>query len=336
MTQPWLPLLPAAAQINEQGAVIADTATDAKAATTQASLAPLPSQAVIRVTGADAAEFLHSQLSNDIRGLGEAETCLAAYCNPKGRMLALFRVVRDGDDFLLLLERELMATVLPRLKMFVLRAKVTLSEETEMLALGIARTEAPLKALFGDLPQGKGVVRDTNAYLLRLPSAERLYLLLAKPAEMSRYWPSLTADAAVVGTAAWRLLMIRAGLPDVFGATQESLIPQTVNLDLLDGINFKKGCYPGQEIVARMHYLGKLKRRMYRVRVASQEIAAGGEVRDAKDALVGELVLAAPSDEDGCSEALAVLRIDRLEDPNLHVGKAPVGLLTQAYEIPQE
>lgn len=293
---------------------------------------PLPGIGIIEATGAEAGAFLQGQLSNDILALDAGASQLAAYCNPKGRMLALFRVIRRQDGYLLLLPRALLANVLKRLRMYVLRAKVTLADVSDRwAALGVSGEQAAalLAAQGLELPDAPDAGRwQDDAGIWRLRGERPRALVLAPAERMAQLWTAL-ASLPRVGEPVWRLLDIRAGVPEILPGAQESIIPQMANLDLIGGISFTKGCYPGQEIVARMHYLGNLKRRTYRLLIDGDAPAPGAEVRDANGALAGEVVMAAPG-PDGRSEALAVLQMNRAGTTGLQVD----GRSVQAQPVP--
>lgn len=298
------------------------------------AIAPLPSLGIIEASGADVANFLQSQLSNDILSLADGDSRLAAYCNPKGRMLALFRVVRRQDGYLLLLPATLIDTILKRLRMFVLRSKVTLTDVSEHWAgLGVCGSQAQTllaeQGLVLPAEPDAGVWLAETA-LVRLRGDQPRALVLAPPQRMAALWAAL-APLPQISEQAWRLLDIRAGVPEILPGAAEKIIPQMANLDLLGGISFTKGCYPGQEIVARMHYLGNLKRRMYRLQIATAEPPQPGtDVRTAEGSLAGEIVMAVRS-LDGQSEALAVLQIDRAAAPDLQVDGSPAQALPVPY-----
>lgn len=298
------------------------------------AIAPLPSLGIIEASGADVANFLQSQLSNDILSLADGDSRLAAYCNPKGRMLALFRVVRRQDGYLLLLPATLIDTILKRLRMFVLRSKVTLTDVSEHWArLGVCGSQAQTllaeQGLVLPTEPDAGVWLAETA-LVRLRGDQPRALVLAPPQRMAALWAAL-APLPQISEQAWRLLDIRAGVPEILPGAAEKIIPQMANLDLLGGISFTKGCYPGQEIVARMHYLGNLKRRMYRLQIATAEPPQPGtDVRTAEGSLAGEIVMAVRS-LDGQSEALAVLQIDRAAAPDLQVDGSPAQALPVPY-----
>lgn len=295
---------------------------------------PLVHLAVWQVSGADAADFLQGQLSNDVRALLPGHSQLAGYCTPKGRMLALFRVIRATDGFLLLLPASIAQGVLKRLRMFVLRAKVSIEDVSDRrLALGLSGSEAAagLRALLGALPEqvDQGLVVDGHI-VVRVAGEPARFLVVADAPLAAAVWTQLRERAKPAGTPVWHWLEARAGLPQVFAQTQEAFVPQMANLDLVNGLSFTKGCYPGQEIVARMHYLGNLKRRMYRLRGDGDVPPPGAELRGPDGSLVGETVLATPAPSGGW-EGLAVVQLDRAQAGELRLNDAPVEVLPPPY-----
>ena len=212
---------------------------------------------VIAASGDEAEHFLHNQLTNDVEHLGEHEARLVGYCSPKGRLLATMLMWRAGDRILLALPRELLAATLKRLQMFVLRAKVKLTDASDEIALiGGATREAIATAPW------QRQDRDGGAWM-RVPNAGELQRCLwAGPvASAMPFWQQQRAQRPAAPASLWRWSEIIAGLPQVVEATKEQFVPQMINFELVGGVNFRKGCYPGQEIVARSQYLGKLKRR---------------------------------------------------------------------------
>ncbi len=269
-------------------------------------LAVVGSQGTIAVTGDDAASFLHTQLTNDVSHLGPGEVRLAGYCSPKGRLQASFHLWRDADTVFLQLARDIQPALQKRLSMFVMRAKAKLSDatpDTVLLGLGGQAAAAALQPLFGDLPAA-AYTRIDHALgtLLRLADAfgAPRYLWLASADAARQAWPGLSATLAAAGDDAWQLSGIHAGVPQITLATQEQFVPQMVNFELLGGVNFKKGCYPGQEIVARSQYLGKLKRRTALATVQA-DTKPGAEVFSAADPdqPCGMIVNAAPNGAGG-------------------------------------
>lgn len=199
---------------------------------------------LLSVSGMDARDFLHAQLTNDILNLASDRAALAGWCSAKGRLLATFLVIPAREGFLLQLSRDLAPALAKRLAMFVLRSKVKIADESERWAqFGVF--DAP--------PPGVRWEGDT----VSVPVDGKRYLRL-EPAAAASLACALDEDA-------WYLEEIRAGRPLITTATQDQFVPQMVNLETLGGVDFRKGCYPGQEIVARAQYRGQVKRRMVRL-----------------------------------------------------------------------
>jgi folate-binding protein YgfZ len=266
---------------------------------------------VIEVSGADAVAFLQSQLTNDIAALGADAAQLGGYCTAKGRLLAVFTAWREHDTVYLQLPREILPAVLKRLSMFVLRAKAKVrdaSTDWRCSALFGAGSAAAVHELYGISalsPWRAATVGE--ARLVRLPDAPRAgarYLRLARTASAE------PARAAEVSAAAWWWTQVDAAIPDVFAATQEAFVPQMINLEVLGGVSFRKGCYPGQEVVARSQYLGKLRRRMNAAHVAAQP-QIGADIVDGDGTAVGKIVLAAAAPGGG-TDLLFECPVDRL------------------------
>lgn len=230
---------------------------------------------ILRTQGNDAQSFLQGQTSNDIRSVSATRSQLSAYCNPKGRMLAIFRIFKWGDDYCLQLPAALAEATLKRLRMFVLRAKVKIElADTTLLRIGLSGPNAQqlLTEVIGSAPAAPDdCLALQDVVVMRLPGPHPRFELVAAPERMLALWPTLAARAQPAGPAVWSWLDIQAGIPTVLPATTEEFVPQMANLELVGGVSFTKGCYPGQEIVARMHYLGRLKQRMFRAHVTSNE-----------------------------------------------------------------
>ncbi|QOY92459.1 folate-binding protein YgfZ [Massilia sp. UMI-21] len=303
---------------------------------TEGFVAPVTDLGIIAAEGPDAAGFLHNQLTNDVEHLGRNEARLAGYCTPKGRLQATFLVWRSAqaepDTVYLQLPRAIQAPLQKRLSMFVLRAKARLRDATAeapfaaVLGLGGARAEAALRrhvATLPDTPYGKVecTVDGKTGTVIRLSDvfgAPR-YLWLTAPETAAAALPVLAGELALGGNQAWQLAAIHAGVPQVTAATQEQFVPQMINLELLGGVNFKKGCYPGQEIVARSQYLGKLKRRTALATVANPAARAGDEVFSMRDP--GQpcgMVVNAAANGLGGADLLVELKLDALGDDVRH------------------
>ena len=304
-----------AAGMQAAGEHFGTPAEELAAARDGAIVAPLAEFGLIRASGPDASVFLHNLLTNDIKGIDAATLRLAGFCTPKGRLLAIFAIWREGEDFLLLVPQEILPGILKKLSMFVLRAKVKLTDASaERVLLGASPAPAFCEPTLAAVSVTDGGV------LIRL-DASRALLCLQADAAPAR-WDALTEKARPVGSLAWQWLEIAAGQPRVVGATQEVFVPQMLNMDLpgVSGVSFTKGCYPGQEIVARTHYLGKVKRRMLRARFTTAA-APGTHVYapETGDQQCGALVSVAPSPEGGC-EALVSVQLGVVEAGEVHLG----------------
>lgn len=315
-----------------------DPAAERAAAASGSVVAALLHLGVLRVSGADAAAFLHGQLTNDVKGLGPDGARFAGYCTPKGRLLANFLLWRDGEAVLLALSRDILPAVQKRLGMYVLRSKVSIADVSgEIALLGIAGPEggnAVRAAIGAEAPSAAmGVVRGPGgAAAIRVPG-ERF--VIALPAEAApTVWESATRTLRPAGTPVWEWLEIRSGIVLVSAATQDELVPQMANLELVGGVSFQKGCYPGQEVVARSQYLGRVKRRTYLGHVAGQRAPRAGEAVFAAGAgePAGIVVNAAPAPSGG-HDVLATLQSSAAESGELHVG-APDGPRLELEPLP--
>lgn len=287
-------------------------------------LADLSHYGLIQLTGEDAQTFLHGQITNDLRGLRDERAVFAGYCSAKGRLLADFLVFRRAGELYLMLPRALREAVQKRLTMFVLRARVRLADASDAwVALGLngPGADALVRERFGRVPDAPmDVVQAADGWVVRL--GESRFDALVTPQAAPALWQAWSARARPVGAPAWDWLTIRTGVPVILPATQDHFVPQMVNLEVLGGVSFNKGCYPGQEIVARSQYLGKLKRRMYLAHVDA-DAAAGAELfsPDLPGQACGLVVNAAPAPEGG-ADVLAVMQVASHETGEVHLGSA--------------
>lgn len=298
------------------------------------SAAELAQYGMLSCTGDEARAFLHAQLTNDVLGLGTDAARRAGWCSAKGRLLATFLVIPQADGFLLQLSQDLAASVAKRLSMFILRARAKLADVSGAWAqFGIWGPSAVerLAALGLRAPSAElGVTRATDTLVVQV-GAQR-YLLALPVARRAQALAAL-GDA---GSGTWALEEIRAGRPMVVQATQDLFVPQMVNLERLGALDFKKGCYPGQEVVARTQYRGVLKRRMIRARVSAPVTpAADVFAEDLTGQASGTVVNGAPAPEGG-SELLAVVQISSLESGSaLRLG-TPDGAQLDPLPLPYE
>jgi folate-binding protein YgfZ len=288
---------------------------------------------VLRARGTDVVQFLQGQLSNDVSRLGPAVSLLAGYHNPQGRVLALLRLVHlADDDLLMILPRELVASLASRLSKFILRARVRLADESTERRItpavsALNSTAPPAHAL----PTTLGAVTRTAETRVVCVGETPARWLVVSPAGTPAPLP---AGCIPAEPRSWQRLQIAAGLPQVYTATCGEFVAQMLNLDVLGAIAFDKGCYTGQEVVARAHYRGRVKRRMQRfVTRAPQALNAGdsGALPDGRSLRVVEAVSLA----DGRCEFLAVAPLSAAENANAELAHAsPVPTVVEADALP--
>ncbi len=222
---------------------------------------------LILVTGDDAESFIQNQLSNDISHIDETRSQLSSYSTAKGRMLAILQVVHISNGYILITPLSMVESLLQRLQMFVIQAKVTLADASGHFTRFALQTDINEIVSHALLPQQIGQVLQNDSLIsLQVSSldGQKRYLVLCLSLDEAKsLWNELNQQLQVTRFDAWRLSQIMSGIPTIYPQTSEEFVLQMANLDLLEGVSFKKGCYPGQEIIARMHYLGKLKRRLF-------------------------------------------------------------------------
>jgi folate-binding protein YgfZ len=303
-------------------------------------LTDLSHYGLIAVRGEDATAFLHSQLINDINSLQASHSQLNGYCNPKGRLIANFRVFNVNNTWYLRLSSDVLDTLMQRLSMFILRSKVELTDASEhFVRIGYsgASADKELAEILDEIPQEiDQVVQLDNLTVIRIPGISPSYELYSDKDTIQGIWTRLDVRAAPVGTDAWKLIEVMAGIPHVTMPTSEQFVPQMLNYQAINGLSFSKGCYPGQEIVARMHYLGKLKKRMYLAFVKTDIApAVGQELASAKQQSgtnTGQVVNVAKH-PDGHYAVLAVIQIKDAETDTIHLGDAN-GPVLEIQELP--
>lgn len=285
---------------------------------------------VIRAAGEDAAKFLHGQLTQDFALLGEHEARLAGYCNAKGRMQASFiGFKRSPDEILLVCSRDLLAATLKRLNMFVLRAKVKLSDASEECALyGVAGAAVP--PVVQALPRWGKAELDGRAWV-RLPDGvQQIRALCCAPAQTG------APQGDELPLPLWQWLEVSSAVVQVTQPVFEAFVPQMLNYESVGGVNFKKGCYPGQEVVARSQFRGTLKRRAYLLHTDGQP-QVGQEVFHASDAEqpCGTVAAVAPHPNGG-HDLVASLQTTATDGQRLSLGSsagAEMTLLPLPYEL---
>lgn len=291
-------------------------------------------EGILAVRGADAAKFLQGQLTCNLNYLTADHSSLGARCTPKGRMTSSFRILAEGDGFLLAMAKDLLDSQLADLKKYAVFSKATLSDDSAQWArFGLGGADATLAELGLELSGDADQVARADGLIAVGLGQGRVELWV--PAERAAALIDLLqARLAHAELNDWLLGQVRAGVGQVFGATRELFIPQMINLQAVGGVSFKKGCYTGQEIVARMQYLGRLKRRLQRLKLDGGELPEPGceLFSPVHSTSVGEVVLAARA-EDGV-ELLAVLQDDAAADGNVRLGDdQPLRLLDLPYVL---
>ncbi len=272
----------------------------------QATIAPLSHLGVLSISGKDAATFLQGQTTCDIKALVDSEPKLGAYCNAKGRTISTFIIIKLQETYQLILTVDLLGTVRKKLQMYVLRADVQLTDLSEQLCIiGVHNTE---------------LAAQENLY--QYPQLANSYLFITEPEQAQQYCTELQTkhSALLVDANTWLNLDIQAGIPWLYADTSEKFVPQMLNLDKLEAISFTKGCYTGQEIVARTHYLGQNKRAMYRANcITKANIDKGCSVFDPEvsEADLGSVILSAHSNNS--TQLLLVLKDQAITAKNLQL-----------------
>lgn len=293
---------------------------------------------LIEFAGEDAQVFLQGQITNDTKLISETRSQFAGYCTAKGRLLATLLLWKMSDGIYGQLHGDIAAGVQKRLAMYVLRSKVKVTDAAAKWSrVGVAGkdSEGILGKLFSALPQQPmETVQADGCTLIRLHGAIPRFEMIISLEAAASLKPQLESTCTLADATVWNWLDIRAGIPHISPGTQEEFVPQMVNLDLLDGINFKKGCYTGQEIVARTHYLGKVKRRAYLAHVAVlASPVAGDKVYGVAGAEpVGMVVNVAPVPNGGF-DLLAEIRLESVEAGALKLA-GPDGPVLQLLELP--
>ncbi|WP_210643292.1 folate-binding protein YgfZ [Pseudomonas sp. Tri1] len=295
----------------------------------------LSHEGVLAVRGADAGKFLQGQLTCNLNYLSDSRASLGARCTQKGRMQSSFRILLEGDGVLMAMASELLEPQLADLKKYAVFSKSKLTDESAAwVRFGLENADAALTGLGLELPADTdSVARHESLIAIRVsPGRAELWA----PAGQAQTLASrLRATLTEADLNLWLLGQVRAGIGQVMPATRELFIPQMLNLQAVGGVSFKKGCYTGQEIVARMQYLGKLKRRLYRLQLDASELPAPGTAlfSPTHSSSIGEVVIAARAERN--IELLAVLQAEAAEDGNLHLGDLE-GPVLQLLDLPYE
>jgi tRNA-modifying protein YgfZ len=296
--------------------------------------------AVIRARGSDAGSFLQGQLTQDVLLMKPDEARLTAWCSAKGRMLASFIVVKlSSEEFLLILSRDLLATTLKRMKMFVLRAKCELTDVSGEVCVEGLVGAATHNAMNKIAPRADSMPvnrLNDSEMMVYLPAGKMAGTQVPRALKIRMAAPQGDVDMQHLAT--WNALEISSGIARLTAAVSEAFVPQMLNYESVGGVNFKKGCYPGQEVVARSQFRGTLKRRAYIV-TGIEPLQAGQEVFDVRDGgepdqPCGQIAQAAAHPVGGYI-AIVSMQISAHDSHALHAGM-PSGTLLQLQALPYE
>jgi len=328
MKQNWIDFLTGNGAEIENGIVesFGNPSRELKLAANGDTLTDLSHTGLISVRGDDAEQFLQGQLTNDIRLVNDTQAQVSGYCNQKGRLLANFLIFKRADSYYLRLPKPLLEEISKRLKMFVLMSKVIIEDASDsQIHIGFSgpNAEKELTDQLGQIPDTDfKTLQLGDTTVIRLPGKNPRFEILSLLEDSKKLWDSLNVRAAPVGSPVWSWLTIRNGLPIITPLVTDAFVPQMINMQLINGISFKKGCYTGQEIVARMQYLGKLKRRMYLAHVKTDQIPVDGDPLFATSSKsgqgTGKIVNISPS-PDGGFDLLAVIEIKSVKSDTIHL-----------------
>jgi len=282
---------------------------------------------VILVKGSDAENFLQGQITNDIKLLEkENEAIYAGYCSPKGRLIAFFLIIKVWNNYFLFCPTSISDEISKKLSMYILRSKVLLEKTPDNTSYfsfyGGSKSEEAFKNIWGDVPYPTKIMetaqhpneQNTTGLLsvTKLPGKNGRFLVIGESENIKMIYDEIFRNTDSPDEKSWNASDIEAKIPNIFKETQDKFIPQSLNLDVLNAVNFKKGCYTGQEIVARTHYLGKSKRRMFQANLSINETFNIGDPIIANNDTVGQVVNYCEI-KPGLFQLLIELRLDQAE-----------------------
>jgi len=294
------------------------------------------------VAGEDAASFMQGQFTNDVEKVDENHSQLNAICNNKGRMIANFRLFKHQQNYFLNLKSDLTEKTIQHLQNYILRAQVVIQDITEQLIhIGVSGDHATelLSPFIQNLKQGADSITFNDDYIaICVAGSKPRYEIFCSFKHAKDLWEKISERADIVNPSAWDYLNIQAGLPFIDANTSEEFVPQMANMELINGLSFTKGCFTGQEIIARTHYLGKQKRRTYRIKITAKTEPVAGEKlatdTSTENQYTGTLITVCPISEDEY-EALAVIQIKSAEEGKLKLknADAKISLLDLPYSL---
>jgi len=323
-------LLQSGATHDDRGLFIFDESfADARIAEDSNVICDLSHFSTVVIAGADAAEFMQGQFTNDVNKVDDQHSQISAFCNNKGRMIANFRLFKYQQNYFISIRQDLVDKSIEHLQNYVLRAQVAIQDVSQQLVhLGISGRDAG--AILADFIDNPGTDVDSlsqneDYIAIRAAGSIPRYEIFCSPEKAIALWQAVTENTStdkvtMVNSDYWDLLDIRNGIPFIDSNTSEEFVPQMANMELINGVSFEKGCYTGQEIVARTHYLGKQKRRTYPISIKSHTMPKTGDhlatETSTENQYTGTLVTIYQTATDDY-EALAVIQIKSVEEGRL-------------------
>ena len=275
----------------------------------------LDKTSTIKVEGDDRVQFLQGQLTQDINLISQNKALYAGFCNPKGRVLAFMLCYLNHESIHIQIDSSVQEFILQKLRMYILRSKVSLNLVNETFTcIGFVGSKALLAKKIQPPKNYLDIIQSDGIMIMRLGIDDDRYQLMGETSKINDFMKLNFSEYSSMSFDDWNNLNILDGIPEIYPTTQEAFIPQSLNMDLIEGINFKKGCYTGQEIVARTHYLGRVKRRMYRAFIKSQvDLNPGDKILNKNGEEIGQLVRSAKQNGDK-TNMLIELRVDQAHD----------------------
>ena len=275
----------------------------------------LDKTSTIKVEGDDRVQFLQGQLTQDINLISQNKALYAGFCNPKGRVLAFMLCYLNHESIHIQIDSSVQEFILQKLRMYILRSKVSLNLVNETFTcIGFVGSKALLAKKIQPPKNYLDIIQSDGIMIMRLGIDDDRYQLMGETSKINDFMKLNFSEYSSMSFDDWNNLNILDGIPEIYPTTQEAFIPQSLNMDLIEGINFKKGCYTGQEIVARTHYLGRVKRRMYRAFIKSQvDLNPGDQILNKNGEEIGQLVRSAKQNGDK-TNMLIELRVDQAHD----------------------
>ncbi len=302
--------------LEDKSRPIVDSAADNKKAETTTILCDLSQYSTIVIAGNDASSFMQGQFTNDVNNVNDDTSQLNGFCNKKGRMVANFRLFTHQGNYFLSINNSLVENSISHLQNYVLRSHVAIQEISEQLIhLGISGDNAVelLSPFIDNISEEIDSVSHNEDYIaLRVAGTTPRYEIFCSLEHAKALWEKVSAQAEVVSSSSWDYLNILAGTPFIDINTSEEFVPQMANMELINGVSFSKGCFTGQEIVARMHYLGKLKKRTFKIHIDTEEKPNTGDKLFAENARAGQntgAILQVEKNPESGYDALAVIQI---------------------------